>query len=272
MGFPKRRHLPSTWSGQGHAVFCAVPQASEEAIHTARKVMLLVPAHYPGDREPELEFLARRLLVASTQEKWAPPMGALLILGHAHITGGVAIEQANLLRRKYPDQTVMVAIVNHILPLDVHPLKEGEMMVEHAYEKQTELVELARRCGHAFSVGPLMFEEYENFYHALGIKHERIDPPPSQLALCFDKSLIPPAGKQVLFFGRTNRVMVSKGVDLIAKAMGSYAKMCFTMGLDIPSFVVRGALQGEGDAVRKHLLELSGFQNIKLCETFWDSC
>jgi len=255
---------------QGHSVYCAVLNATfEQALHAQKcGVTLLTPKPVDGDlQELRVSRLIARLQIAPQKtaqmmQKWDVPR-VLLILGHAHITGKIAILKKRELLRKYPNKDIACGIVNHILPLKVDPLWEGEGLVACTDVKMEEVVGFAKQCDLVFSVGPAMYKQYETFYHGLKVKHYRLDPPLQKDALEYRHvTTSPPTGGCVLMFGRTDRVMSSKCMYIISRVIGKYSKNCDQMGLNVPRFVVRGAATGETNSVKEHLKESSGFRDM----------
>ena len=88
------------------------------------------------------------------------------VVGHAHITGDEVLHAVKALRTNFGD--VRMLLVNHVLSLDVDPLKSGEESIANANQKQKHLELLARHCNVVLSVGPLMFERYSDEYNGLG--------------------------------------------------------------------------------------------------------
>jgi glycosyltransferase involved in cell wall biosynthesis len=146
------------------------------------------------------------------------------IVGHAHITGSEAAQIRALRQLRH----AKLWQINHVLPRDADHLKEGgtpQSRDESARKKEALIAKLNEQADRVYSVGTMMFEDYENQLSRAGrergTEHKLLILPlnPDFTAKPTSKKNFEGDVVRVLYFGRVESVYYLKGMDIAVRAV-----------------------------------------------------
>ncbi|BCJ06382.1 hypothetical protein PRtIB026_A38480 [Pseudomonas sp. RtIB026] len=224
------RELCVAMAQAGHRVACLVPGSDEEERrHAADHGVSLVHARH----EPHMKDIERLGLRTEMPDGFAPN----IVIGHDHITGGAArIQCADF----FPAARRVHFI--HTAPGDIEWYKaqqDGVSASARAEQKERLQIEMARTAQLVVAVGPLLTEEIN-----MSLYPYDDAPPVHQMIPGMINNLPTKAGHppqpRCLVLGRTEDAEL-KGLDIAARALA--------LVKDPPMLIVRGAGEGQGDAL-----------------------
>ncbi|HJU38027.1 MAG TPA: glycosyltransferase [Tahibacter sp.] len=219
----------------GQHVVCLVADMTlDEEEHARKNGVTLIQAR----RESGVDDRARLNLRAVMPNGFVPDV----VIGHDHITGAAAKIQCD----DFFPQARRVHLI-HTAPGEIEWFKTqaGATAARKSEDKERRQRELAASAHLVVAVGPRLYGDIETVLHGVDNPPPlyRLDPgfsaPKSEHGM--------PLRAQCLILGRTEDAEL-KGLDIGSRAIG-------LMQRNRPALIVRGASPGEGDALRKELLE-----------------
>ncbi|XP_077870344.1 uncharacterized protein LOC144363593 [Saccoglossus kowalevskii] len=175
------------------------------------------------------------------------------IIGHLPITGDAVI---HLKKNRF--QSAKLVLFNHVIPEDIEVYKES-WSPDRVQDREETLLKAADEADAIFSVGPRMFNHFDNKYRAFNKDkdnhHEFLPKPDTKF---FDVEIKRPKkdGKiQVITFGRILGVERLKGYDLVTQAMSGVVKYFGDRNQQVPVWIIRGVPKDEHDKAKKFLDE-----------------
>lgn len=232
----------------GHEVSCLVPSASENDTDEAQqfRVNLLSAQNYPGLGNFRLCF---------------PPYNATLepdvIVGHAHITGPAAL----VLQSEYFEAAQRVHIL-HTIPSDIEWYKKRNDDAAKRGERKEDLEhEFCRDASLVVMIGSKIGR-----YWSTEISARDTNTPTHVLIPGVPKTgpiAEPQPRLVVLVIGRLEDFRL-KGLDIAAAALGHVYENYPKLGSERPELLVRGAPEGESEAIRKKLYEYANRNDVNI--------
>ncbi|XP_078579085.1 uncharacterized protein LOC144863611 [Branchiostoma floridae x Branchiostoma japonicum] len=176
-------------------------------------VKLLLPKREEGDsREPSLEWLT-----FDHRSRYPDlPKDITHIVGHVDVTSRAANE---FKEHRLPD--VKVILFHHEIPEDTECYKDDEKAMGIGQKKES-ICKDAKKADILFSVGPIIYDYYENEHRAIRsstLRHHLFLPEPPSIFRNTQVTYVETQRKIVLSIGPVKGVGKLKGYDLIASAM-----------------------------------------------------
>ncbi|XP_070536385.1 uncharacterized protein [Ptychodera flava] len=185
-----------------------------------------------------------------------------VIIGHAPITNEVAIQ----IKEVFPNAKIY--LFNHVIPEDIEAFKDT-WKPERVQEREKRIQDSAGKATAVFSVGPRMFDHFNNKFRALNPAplHMQYLPRPSQKFFGVQMIHLPEIKRmRVITFGRIQGVEKLKGYDLVAAALSKVAEAYHDVFESAPIWVIRGIPEGEHNETKtfldKHITH--GHLDVKL--------
>ncbi|XP_066295646.1 NLR family CARD domain-containing protein 3-like [Branchiostoma lanceolatum] len=200
----------------GLKVYCTVLTATDKDREDAKKenVILLFPQCDKHDRrEPSLYDHRSRYPDL--------PSDIGFVIGHVLVTSRAAVR---IKEERFP--LAKLYLFTHVLPENTEHYK-GEGKALGIEEKMQMILEDAEKADALFSVGPAIYDYYQNQYRCLqdpSKPHYQFLPKPSDIFIEIRLTYVETKTKTVLSFGRVSGVEILKGYDLGAAAMSDVAK------------------------------------------------
>ncbi len=242
-GLPQfNRNLALALRAAGHQVTCLVESISGD--DEADAISLDVQLYVPGVA-PSLPILALR----------PPEMDGMhvdVVVGHDRRTGRMAAAQAHYNFKG----SVFVEIV-HTSPDELEWFKDNRDAARRAERRQEELRTVCSLADVVCSVGPRLQRKLggllEDGFGGRAIL--RVDPGIAEVSLATARRRTVPPDCTCLVLGRADDFQI-KGLDIAARAFGLIHDGVRAVAR--PTLLIRGATQGEGEALHEQLTRIGG--------------
>ncbi|XP_077866775.1 uncharacterized protein LOC144355292 [Saccoglossus kowalevskii] len=244
----------------GHNVTSIVLQASEKEQRDAQKrnITLLLPKL----RTSLQHDIHMTMLHPMTYFPLLRDISADVIVGHVPMTS----ESAIFVRDEvFPHAQVI--LFNHVIPEDTEIYKDNwtPALIE---DKETEIRLQAEQADIVFSVGPRVFNHFDNkFLASTYIDHRLFLPVPAKDFFDIDPMRPEPNHvRRILTIGRVIGVKHLKGYDVIAMALSQVAEVFHKMNKIPPTWTIRGIPFGEHQQTKEHIFEhvMSAYLKVNL--------
>ncbi|XP_077988953.1 uncharacterized protein LOC144443363 [Glandiceps talaboti] len=251
------RQLAEQAKDAGFDVYVTALELNEEDAKDANeKGINVITARKKGYTPPDLTWIntTHRTYFPKLEEE-IPNLS--VIVGHIPITSEGALD---IRKERFAGKGVKVFLFNHVIPEDIEEWKSGSTP-ETTDEKENRILEQVKEADAVFSVGPRMFNHFDNNFRALPeVVHFLYIPLPDKPF--FDISIKPPSENnpviKVLALGRVDGVGKLKGYDVMAAAMSRVCDLYHNAGLGQPPIlVIRGIPEGKHEQsqefIKKHV-------------------
>ncbi|XP_070536388.1 uncharacterized protein [Ptychodera flava] len=249
----------------GVDVYSTVLEAGDVDKEDAQQkgITLITPTinpYLPADEKtPRLSWF---LLHRSFFPDLADVPNVKVIIGHAPITNEAAIQ----IKEVFPNAKVY--LFNHVIPEDIEAFKDA-WTPQRVQERERKIQNSAGKATAVFSVGPRMFDHFNNKFRALNPAplHMKYLPRPSQKFFEVAMQNLPEIKRmRVITFGRIRGVEKLKGYDLVAAALSKVAEAYHDVFESPPVWVIRGIPKGEHKETEAFLKKniRSGHLDVKL--------
>ncbi|XP_070536435.1 uncharacterized protein [Ptychodera flava] len=196
------------------------------------------PLLSPEEKTPRLSWL---ILHKSFFPDLVNLPNVKVIIGHAPITNEIAIQ----IQEAFPN--AKVCLFNHVIPEDIEAFKDT-WTPQRVQERERKIQDSAGKATVVFSVGPRMFDHFNNKFRALkpAPLHMQYLPRPSQNFFDVQMQNLPEIKTmRVITFGRIRGVEKLKGYDLVAAALSEVARAYHDVFESAPVWVIRGIPENE---------------------------
>ncbi|XP_077988955.1 uncharacterized protein LOC144443364 [Glandiceps talaboti] len=252
------RQLAQQAKDAGFDVYVTALELNEEDAKDANeKGINVITARKKGYTPPDLTWIntTHRTYFPKLEEE-IPNLS--VIVGYIPITSEGALD---IRKECFAGKGVKVFLFNHVIPEDIEEWKSGSTP-KTTEEKENRILEQVKEADAVFSVGPRMFNHFDNNFRVFvdRVIHKLYIPYPDKQF--FDISINPPNKDnpviKVLTLGRVDGVGHLKGYDVMAAAMSRVCDLYHKANLGQPPIlVIRGIPEGKEkesmEFIKKHV-------------------
>ncbi|XP_070557111.1 uncharacterized protein [Ptychodera flava] len=204
------------------------------------------------DDPPKLEWLLNHEIYYPDLQKLE---NVQYVVGYAPKTGRAA---ADIRRKLFPGAKLV--FINHACP-ERNYLQAEEYSLSEFEEK---MLQMASEADILFSIGPYIFDYFQNAYRAefegrdlSDIPHEEILPKPNRCFFVKDPKLRPVTRHHILTYGQMDTQMAIEGCKSIAASIGTAANHRKAHCSSHPDWKIQGVCKKAGRTERKILADAS---------------
>ncbi|XP_070536436.1 uncharacterized protein [Ptychodera flava] len=249
----------------GVEVFSTVLDASDADEKDAEEkgIKLITPTINPNLTEKyKVPDLAWFILHRAYFPKLRKLKNVKVVIGHVPITNDAVFE----IKKLFPSASVF--LFNHVIPEDIDIYEDKPP--ERVQEDESKILVAASNADAVFSVGPRIFDHFQNKFRALPREPRHFEYVPRPEQQFFDVEMKKPSQTisrmRVITFGRIKGVEKLKGYDLVASALSKVTAALYDEQKTSLVWVIRGVPEGEQEETMKFLKKniSSRYLDVKL--------